>query len=154
MVPLEIVLCLQSNWSNVTKSAASSMGVWPQKSYHCEVSLCKGTKSPCFSTCCSGLWTCALDAGGLLHEVLLTGNVCTCTGELFSWMPIVVLGGFNGPDRRSQFWFFTLALNCLLFLCISKYLKYIGLTCGCPHLISTHFAEMRHIFCFHHLSWG
>ena len=35
MVPLEIVLFLQTNWSSVTESLASSMGVCSQKSCHC-----------------------------------------------------------------------------------------------------------------------
>ena len=39
VVPMEIVLYLQNNQSNVRESAASSMGVFlSQKSYHCEVS--------------------------------------------------------------------------------------------------------------------
>ena len=31
-------------------------------------------------TCCGSLWTCALGAGGPLHEVFCMRNVCACAG--------------------------------------------------------------------------
>ena len=40
----------------------------------------KANESLGFRTCCGGLWTCAVGAGGPLHEVFCTGNVCACIG--------------------------------------------------------------------------
>ena len=50
----------------------------------------KAKKSLGFRTCCSSLWTCAPGAGGPLHEVFCTGNVCACTG--FACLLITVIG--------------------------------------------------------------
>ena len=40
----------------------------------------KANESQGFRTCCGSLWTCALGAGGPLHEVFCTGIAFTCTG--------------------------------------------------------------------------
>ena len=112
----------------------------------------KATKSPGFRTCYSSLWTCAPGAGGPLHEVFCTGNVCTCTGFaclLIALISAVFLRGCGGPERRDVFWILALAMYCLLsFLYVTLYLEYIRWTIGCSHFVSTHFAEIRHDLSF------
>ena len=68
-VLLEIVLYLQNNWSSVTESAALSMGVTKVLPLFGVLTFCRAIKALGFSTCFSGMWTCALGAGGPLHEV-------------------------------------------------------------------------------------
>ena len=54
------------------------MGVCSQKSFHC---VHKANESPGFKTCCGGLWTCALGAGGPICEVFCIPHAFTCTGS-------------------------------------------------------------------------
>ena len=91
MVPLEIVLYLQSNWSSVTESCFVNGSLFTEVLLLCGCwTFLKATESPGLRTCCSGLWTCALGAGGPLCEVFCMGNVCACTG--FTCLLVAVIG--------------------------------------------------------------
>ena len=44
-------------------------------------------------TCFGSLWTCALGAGGPLHEVFCMGNACTCTES--ACIIVIVIGAVS-----------------------------------------------------------
>ena len=134
----------------MTESAVSSMGVCSQKSCHCF-----GAGLSVRLTILQASEPAAVACGHVQLVLEVHSMKCVC----MYWLCLLAchccqccaFGGCGGPERRGQFWIFALAMYCLfLFLYVTQYLEYIRQNCGCPHFVSTHFAEMRHIFSFHH----
>ena len=55
------------------------------------LTFCKATESLGFNNCISGLWTCALSAGGPLCAVVLMQNAYVAIGEFFWWVTVAVV---------------------------------------------------------------
>ena len=143
MVPLEIVLYLQSNQSSVTESAVSSMRFCSQKSCHC------GSAGLSVRLTILQASEPAVAACGHVHQGLEVHSMKYGKCVYMYWLCLLarhchqccVFRGCGGPERRSQFTIFALAMYCLLsFPYLTQYLEYIRQTIGCPH-----FVEMRHI---------